>query len=103
GPLLGGFLTEPHNFFGLITDWRWTLFINVPIGIMAFIVIAVFCPPLKHARKPKVDYFGAALLALGLATLVLAIDNTDVIFADLLASTDLTLLSLRLIMFSVVV
>lgn len=102
GPLLGGFLTEPHNFFGLVTDWRWTLFINVPIGIMAFIVIAMFCPPLKHARKPKVDYFGAAFLAVGLATLVLAIDNTDVIFADLLASTDLTLLGLRLIMFGVV-
>lgn len=102
GPLLGGFLTEPHNFFGLVTDWRWTLFINVPIGILAFIVIAIFCPPLMHARKPKVDYFGAALLAVGLATLVLAIDNTDVIFADLLASTDLTLVGLRLIMFGIV-
>lgn len=102
GPLLGGFLTEPHNFFGLVTDWRWTLFINVPIAILAFIVIAIFCPPLKHARKPRVDYIGATLLAIGLATLVLAIDNTDVIFADLLTSTGMSLTTLRVIMFSIV-
>lgn len=102
GPLLGGFLTEPHNFFGLVTDWRWTMYINVPIAVVAFIVIFIFCPTLKHAKRPKVDYAGASLLAIGLATLVLAIDNTDVIFADLLSSTGMSLMTLRLIMFGIV-
>jgi EmrB/QacA subfamily drug resistance transporter len=102
GPLLGGFLTEAHNIFGLTTDWRWTFFINIPVGIAAFAIIAIFCPPLKHENKPRVDYIGAGLLALALATLVLAVDNTDKIFADLLSSTGMSLLALRAIMFAIV-
>ncbi len=102
GPLLGGYLTEPHNIFGLITNWRWTLFINVPIGIVALAVILMFCPTLRHEKKPKVDYAGAGLLALALGILILAIDNTESIFADLMSSTGLTLLGLRAIMFAIV-
>lgn len=98
GPLLGGFLTESHQILGLVTDWRWTFYINVPIGIIAFIVIAMYCPPLKHEKKPRVDYVGASLLALALATLVLAVDNTDMIFADLLSATGMSLTTLRIIM-----
>lgn len=102
GPLLGGFLTESHLILGLTTNWRWTFFINVPIGILAFIVIAIFCPPLKHSNKPRVDYAGAGLLAIALATLVLAVDNTDKIFADFLTSTGMNLVTLRVIMAAIV-
>jgi EmrB/QacA subfamily drug resistance transporter len=102
GPLLGGFLTEAHGFLGLVTDWRWTFFINVPIGIVAFTIIAIYCPALKHEKKPRVDYIGASLLAIALATLVLAVDNTDKIFADLLTSTGMSLTTLRVIMAAIV-
>jgi EmrB/QacA subfamily drug resistance transporter len=102
GPLLGGFLTEAHSFLGLVTDWRWTFFINVPIGIVAFTIIAIYCPALKHEKKPRVDYIGASLLAIALATLVLAVDNTDKIFADLLTSTGMSLTTLRVIMAAIV-
>jgi len=102
GPLLGGWLTEGQAFFGLTTDWRWTFFINVPIGIIAFIMIAVFSPAFKHAKKAVIDYGGAALLAVGLATLILAVDNTETIFAGLLDTTGITLNWLRVIMFSIV-
>jgi EmrB/QacA subfamily drug resistance transporter len=102
GPLLGGFLTEPHALLGFITNWRWTFFINVPIGILAFTVIAIYCPALKHAKKPRIDYVGASLLAVALATLVLAVDNTDKIFAGLLSSTGMSLVTLRLIMAAIV-
>lgn len=101
GPLLGGWLTDGVNLFGMTTDWRWTFFINAPIGIIAFVIIAVFCPPLKHDSKPKVDYMGALLLSVTIALLILAVDNTDKIFADLLSSTGLTLAWLRTIMFSI--
>jgi predicted MFS family arabinose efflux permease len=103
GPLLGGFLTEAHSFLGLTTDWRWTFFINVPIAIAAFAIIAIFCPPLKHAEKPKVDYLGAGLLAIALATLVLAVDNTDKIFASFLTATGTSLLTLRIAMAAVII
>lgn len=103
GPLLGGFLTDGHSVFGLVTtSWRWTFWINVPIGIIAFIVIAIYCPALKHEKKPRVDYVGAGLLALALGTLILAIDNTEQIFADLMTSTGLNLVGLRFIMFTIV-
>jgi EmrB/QacA subfamily drug resistance transporter len=99
GPLIGGYLTEPHNILGLITNWRWTLLVNVPIGIAAFIIIAIYCPTLKHDRKPVVDYAGAALLATGLALLILAIDNTETILADVISYTGLSVGWLQAIMF----
>ncbi len=103
GPLLGGFLTDSNNILGMVTNWRWTLYINVPIGIIAFIVIAVFCPALKHDKKPSVDYVGATLLAIGLSVLILAIDNTETIFAGLIDSTGISLIWLRVIMFGIVI
>lgn len=103
GPLLGGFLTDGHSVFGLVTtDWRWTFWINVPIGIAAFALIAIFCPPLRHDNKPKVDYLGAGLLAVFLGTLIVAIDNTEQIFSSVLISTGMTLGTLRLILFCIV-
>ena len=102
GPLLGGWLTDGHAIFGLTTDWRWTFFINVPVAIVAFTLIFIFSPTLRHAKKPKIDFKGAAALTVGLATLVLAVDNTDMIFGDLLEATGLSLLGLRVIMGTIV-
>lgn len=85
GPLLGGFLTDPHTFLGLTTDWRWTFWINVPIGIVSFLVIAKYCPPIRHDHKPKIDYLGAGFLAFALSSLILAVDNTEKIFAEVIA------------------
>lgn len=103
GPLLGGWLTDGHSFFGLMTDWRWTFYINVPVAIVAFILIAVFCPPLRHDRKPRIDYAGATLLTIALSTLVLAVDNTESIFKDFLDASGWSLGLLRTVMFSIVV
>jgi EmrB/QacA subfamily drug resistance transporter len=102
GPLLGGWLTDGQNIFGMTTDWRWTFYINVPVGIIAFILIAIYCPPLRRAAKAVIDYFGAALLSVSLAVLILAVDNTETIFSGLLDATGLSLVALRIIMFSVV-
>ena len=102
GPLLGGWLTDGNNIFGAITDWRWTFFINVPVAIIAFTLIAIFSPSFKHVKKPKIDYKGAALLTIALATLVLAVDNTEMIFKDLMDTTGLSLVGLRVIMAAIV-
>lgn len=103
GPLLGGFLTDGHGIFGLTTDWRWTFFINIPVGIIAFALIMKYCPPLKHTKKPVIDYLGAGLLALALGMLILVVDNTDMIFAGLLDATGMSLGVLRAIMITIVV
>ena len=85
GPLLGGFLTDGHNVFGVMTDWRWTFFINIPIGIFAAFVIARYCPAIRHEKKPIIDYFGALWITLALASLVLAVDNPETVFEGLVA------------------
>ncbi len=73
GPLLGGFLTDGHTIASLTTNWRWTFFINIPVGAVAFALIARYMPTIiDRAVKPVIDYLGAALLTVGLACLVLA-------------------------------
>ena len=102
GPLLGGWLTDGHTFFGLTTDWRWTFFINVPVAIVAFTLIAIFTPSLRHEKKPKIDFAGAGLLAVALATLVLAVDNTETTFAGLMDWANISLTTLRVIMAGII-
>lgn len=84
GPLLGGWLTDGQQFLGMTTDWRWTFFINVPVGIVATILIARFCPQLRHDQEHRPDYAGAAFITIALASLVLAVDNTETVFRGLI-------------------
>jgi len=102
GPLLGGWLTDNQHIFGWVTDWRWTFWINVPVAIAAFAIITIFCPPLKHDKKPVVDYAGAVLLTVALGTLVLAVDNTKSIFKGFLDASGWDLVSLRAVMYAIV-
>jgi DHA2 family multidrug resistance protein len=64
GPALGGYLTD--NF-----GWRWIFFINVPLGILAVIMCAIFLmPDDPHVRKnDSVDWLGILFLAIGLGSL----------------------------------
>ncbi len=101
GPLLGGWLTDGQNFFGLMTDWRWTFFINVPVGIVSFAVIARYSPNFKHASKNRPDYLGALFLTLALSSLVLAVDNTETIFKALIDSTALNLGGVKTILMTI--
>jgi EmrB/QacA subfamily drug resistance transporter len=103
GPLLGGWLTDGQNIFGFTTDWRWTFYINVPIGIVAFALIAIYCPPLRRAAKAVIDYLGAALLSVSLAVLIISVDNTETIFSGFLESTGVSLIALRAMLFFIVV
>lgn len=86
GPLLGGWLTDSQQLLGLTTDWRWTFFINVPIGIMAGYTIFRHCPKFRHDARHKPDYLGALAITVALSALVLAVDNTDIIFKSMIDS-----------------
>jgi len=84
GPLIGGWLTDGVSLFGMVSDWRWTFLINVPIGVIATVLIIRYCPQIKHDRTHKPDYIGALLITIALATLVLAVDNTEMLFKGLI-------------------
>ena len=71
GPTLGGWLTDTYS-------WRWAFYINIPIGILAVVLISRFIkdpPYIKNANPGKLDTIGFGLLAVGLGCLQLILDR----------------------------
>ncbi len=75
GPTLGGWITDNFN-------WHWIFFINLPIGILSFILSSrmVEDPPSLIARRiasvgKKVDFTGLALVAGGVGVLEFFLDK----------------------------
>jgi EmrB/QacA subfamily drug resistance transporter len=66
GPALGGVIVDN-------TSWRWIFFINLPVGALALAVIWLTMPRRAARLHHSVDYRGAALLAGGIGTLMLAL------------------------------
>jgi EmrB/QacA subfamily drug resistance transporter len=83
GPLLGGYFTDQHSLLWLTTSWRWDFWVNVPVAIFATFMIWRFCPNFKHPLKAKIDYLGAATLAVALAGIVLGAEDVGSIFKGL--------------------
>jgi EmrB/QacA subfamily drug resistance transporter len=66
GPAIGGFIVE-------YTSWRWIFYINVPLGILALAAIGRFLRERVAHQRHRIDYAGAALLALGVGLLILGL------------------------------
>jgi EmrB/QacA subfamily drug resistance transporter len=71
GVLLGGILTD-------VLDWRWVLFVNVPIGAALMVVTILSVPESKASTAARsLDVPGALTVTAGLAVLVYGIVGTD--------------------------
>jgi DHA2 family multidrug resistance protein len=71
GPTLGGWLTDQFS-------WRWTFFINLPVGILAvfLMLLVVEDPPYIRASRPgRIDGLGFGLMGLFLGTLQIILDK----------------------------
>ena len=65
GPVVGGFVTDQLS-------WRWVFWINLPIGVIAAVIIGTALKEPKLTRKPKIDFAGAGLLMIAISLLMLA-------------------------------
>jgi DHA2 family multidrug resistance protein len=73
GPTLGGWITDNYS-------WRWIFYINVPVGILALILVYQFVedPPYIAALKKRLsnfDVIGFSLLTLGVGALQIVLDK----------------------------
>ena len=75
GPTLGGWITDNYT-------WRWIFFINIPVGILAFILVTrlVEDPPWIKPDKSKLrnmDYMGLAFLTLAMGGMQIMLDKGE--------------------------
>jgi len=74
GPTLGGWITDNYS-------WRWIFYINIPVGVVSLILTSflIHDPPYMvrkgFAQGLKIDYLGFGLLALGLGSLEVVMDE----------------------------
>jgi EmrB/QacA subfamily drug resistance transporter len=64
GPTAGGWITDNWG-------WRWTFYVNMPIGAVALLVAVLVLPAAGQRRQHTIDYLGAATLVAGSVALLL--------------------------------
>jgi EmrB/QacA subfamily drug resistance transporter len=63
GPVLGGFIVT-H------VGWRWIFYVNLPVGLLTFVLAFLFVPDLRPGRRHRLDFAGVALATAGLLGVV---------------------------------
>jgi EmrB/QacA subfamily drug resistance transporter len=77
GPSLGALLIAQAH-------WSWIFWLNIPIGIAAIAMIGVFLRERGQSRRHQVDYFGAALMMVGIGLLMFAMTQAGDLSASVL-------------------
>src|SRR6478672_3528482 len=70
GPVLGGWLTANYT-------WRYVFYINLPIGILAFLGMRAFLTETRRNANEKLDWFGFSTLSLAIGALQVLLDRGE--------------------------
>ncbi len=91
GPVVGGFVTDQLS-------WRWVFWINLPIGIVAALIIGIALKEPKLNKTPSIDYAGATLLMIAISLLMLVMVESGSSVAAIFSSTNLLLFGISVAM-----
>ena len=70
GPTIGGYLTDN-------VGWRWVFYVNVPVGVVAVLVVLLTLPRTRHSSSWRdIDFVGAVLLAVSIVPMLVAFSIT---------------------------
>lgn len=81
GPIVGGWLTDN-------LDWRWVFYVNLPVGVLCFLLLAIFLPSMPTERR-RVDLVGWGLVVLTVSALQLILDRGQTV--DWFASAEIVI------------
>jgi DHA2 family multidrug resistance protein len=87
GPTLGGWITDQYS-------WRWVFYINLPIGILAALMVWSFIedpPYLERSRLRRMDYLGFGFMSVWLGALQIMLDRGQE--ADWFSSSSIRMLA----------
>ena len=91
-PLLGGFIVQHLS-------WHWVFYINVPIGIIAFLLVLVYLREPKHKSSSKLDLQGTIWLVLLLLALMFFLQDLGSSMNLLVMATLAVLIVISVILF----
>lgn len=74
GPVIGGFLAGHGVILG-VTGWRWVFLVNVPIGLVALVVVSKVLNLPHRRRDHRIDWLGAVALTVGIVPLLVVAEQ----------------------------
>lgn len=93
GPMVGAFIVAHAN-------WRMVFWVNVPLGILAAILLAVTLREHVQPRRHRIDYLGSVLMTLGIGMLMFAlVQAARLSISEFVALLAVSLLLLTIFMF----
>ncbi|WP_039799909.1 MFS transporter [Nocardia araoensis] len=74
GPVLGGFFSD-YEELGGIEGWRWVFLVNVPVGVLALLVVAKVLNVPHQRQHHRIDWFGALTLTICVVPLLIVAEQ----------------------------